>query len=284
MTITRRALLTSLPLTGFSAWADSGRDRSFITSDGLRLHYLEAGTGPMTLVFIPGWLMPARIFDQQLSDLSRDYRVLVLDPRGQGQSKAQTHQLDAGSRARDIDELLRHAQVKDHVLVGWSLGVMEVLEHSVRHRRGDLRALVLVDNSIGMGRPPAAATGKIQRPVENEAFRAYVKRFAAGMFKAPPPPGWLEMIEKSATQLPPKAAWALLNKPYHRDFYKKAVLDASFPIWYAITRQFEDQSIELLQTQPHASATVFDQAGHALFVDRADLFNQGLRQFLERLR
>lgn len=284
MTLHLRLLLAALVLIGSGVWASPGKDKYFSASDGLKLHYLEAGSGTTTLVFIPGWLMPARIFDKQLYELSKDHRVIVLDPRGQGLSKAGSHPLDAATRARDIDELLTHAQVGDHVLIGWSLGVMEVLEHVVRHQRAELRAMVLIDNSIGMGRPPTAAPGKLKRPVQPDEFRAYVKRFAAGMFKSPPPSGWLEAIETSATQLHPRAAWALLNKPYHRDFYKKAVLDSQVPIWYAITPRFAEQSVELLQSQPRAIATVFEQAGHALFVDDADLFNLSLRQFLERLR
>ncbi len=284
MKIARRLLLIALLLTATDLRADPPLDRFFTASDGVKLHYLEAGSGEMTLVFIPGWLMPAGIFDKQIEELSRAHRVIVLDPRGQGLSKAPPHKLDAISRVRDIDELLTQAQVKDHVLIGWSLGVMEVLEYSVRHRRDTLRAMVLIDNSIGMGRPPVSAPGKPQRPLQPDEFRAYVKRFAAGMFKMPPPAGWLEAIETSATQLPPKAAWALLNKPYHRDFYKKAALEAQLPIWYAVTPRFEEQSVELLQNQPRASTTVFEQAGHALFVDSADRFNQSLQKFLERLR
>lgn len=36
--------------------------RHFRTSDGVELHYLEAGSGP-TLVFVPGWTMPADIWE-----------------------------------------------------------------------------------------------------------------------------------------------------------------------------------------------------------------------------
>ena len=41
------------------ALAGAPQHRYFKTSDGVRLHYLEAGTGPETLVFVPGWMMPA---------------------------------------------------------------------------------------------------------------------------------------------------------------------------------------------------------------------------------
>jgi non-heme chloroperoxidase len=61
------------------------RDRFFISSDHVQLHYLEAGRG-QTLVFVPGWTMPAWIFDRQIADLSRRYHVVAFDPRGQGDS------------------------------------------------------------------------------------------------------------------------------------------------------------------------------------------------------
>lgn len=277
--MTRRLLLACLLLG--CAWVHAApvKSRHFKASDGVQLHYLEAGSGPLTLVFVPGWLMPARIFEKQVADLSQNYRVIALDPRGQGRSRAPVNKLQAVSRARDVDELLRHARVQAHVLIGWSLGVMEVLDYSVRFDHPQLRALVLIDNSIGMASPPASAPSR-QRPMKADAFRAYVKRFAASMFKQPPPEGMLRAIEASATQLPPPAAWELLNKPYDRSYYKNAVLAASVPVWYAITPRFAEQSTELLQTHSQASATVFENAGHALFVDSADLFNQSLRQFL----
>lgn len=62
------------------------QSRFFTTSDGVRLHYLEAGTGP-ALIFVPGWTMPAEIWEAQLRDLSREFRVIALDPRSQGASE-----------------------------------------------------------------------------------------------------------------------------------------------------------------------------------------------------
>ena len=56
-------------------WANPVQHHTFKTSDGVRLHYLEAGSGPQTIVFIPGWLMPAAVFEQQLTGLSNQYRA-----------------------------------------------------------------------------------------------------------------------------------------------------------------------------------------------------------------
>src|SRR5882672_10071666 len=60
----------------------AAQDRFFTTSDKVRLHYIEAGRG-RTVVLVPGWSMPAWIFERQIADLARTYRVIAFDPRGQ---------------------------------------------------------------------------------------------------------------------------------------------------------------------------------------------------------
>ena len=47
----------------------STKDGFFKTSDGISIHYLEAGSG-RPVVFIPGWTMPAWIWQKQIDELS----------------------------------------------------------------------------------------------------------------------------------------------------------------------------------------------------------------------
>lgn len=61
------------------------KDAFFTTSDGVKLHYLVGGAGQIVL-FIPGWTMPAEIWQPQLEYFSPDYCVVALDPRSQGSS------------------------------------------------------------------------------------------------------------------------------------------------------------------------------------------------------
>ena len=46
-------------------------DRQFISSDGIKLHYLSGGQGEQTLVFIPGWLMPAACCNKKKQEAMR---------------------------------------------------------------------------------------------------------------------------------------------------------------------------------------------------------------------
>lgn len=256
----------------------------FRTSDRVSLHYVSAGQGPLTLVFVPGWLMPGDVFRHQVAVFSDRYRVVVLDPRGQGRSQVKVRDMSAQRRARDIKELLEHLGSGEYVLLAWSLGVMEILETSTRYPMPGLRGLVLIDNSIGMGPAPVSSGRRAARPMQRELFQRYVSDFSRAIFKRPPQDDLLELVERSASQLEPPVAWRLLDKPHAREYYKQAVLAASVPLWYAITPRFSAQAQELLALRSGAMVTVFEEAGHALFVDSADSFNAALLDFLSRLR
>ncbi len=101
------------------AWAQAEpRSGHFTTSDGVTLHYLEAGAGS-ALVFVPGWTMPAWIWEHQIRRFAQDHRVIAFDPRGQGASDKPSFGYDHTRRARDIGELLAHLDTD--VLVDWEM-------------------------------------------------------------------------------------------------------------------------------------------------------------------
>ncbi|HET9982756.1 MAG TPA: alpha/beta hydrolase [Longimicrobiales bacterium] len=135
------------------------RSGHFRTSDGVQLHYLEAGSGP-TLVFVPAWTLPAWIWRPQLEHFSARYHVVALDPRGQGDSEKPTEGYTTARLGRDIHELLEHLGGGPAVLVGWSLGVNEVLGCVSQFGTGDIRALVLVDERLYLPRDSSFSRGR----------------------------------------------------------------------------------------------------------------------------
>lgn len=102
------------------------RSKTFRTSDGVTLHYFDAGSGP-AIVLIPGWTMPAEIFEPQINKLSKRFRVIALDPRSQGDSEKTPEGNYPERHAQDINELLQQLKLGNVVLLGWSNGVPDVL-------------------------------------------------------------------------------------------------------------------------------------------------------------
>jgi len=254
--------------------------RYFYTSDGIRLHYLEAGTGEPSLLFIPGWLMPAAIFQSQLQTLSATHRVVVLDPRSQGQSDVYKGSHSAALRARDIHEWVVHAHPQEFVLVGWSLGVMEGLDYVHRYQPTHLRGLVLIDNSIGEGTPPPAKAHPAGPPVDH---KIYLHQFVRSMFKTPQSEDLLATIDASTLKVSESIAAQLLAKPYSRDYYRSTLLESHVPTLYAITPHLKYQGDALLVDDPSAQVIVYAHSGHALFVDEAERFNEDVARFVGSL-
>jgi pimeloyl-ACP methyl ester carboxylesterase len=89
----------------------TAKSASFHASDGVSLHYFDAGTGA-AIVLVPGWTMPADIFEPQINGLSKRFRVIALDPRAQGDSEKTAEGNTLERHAQDIKELLEHLQCR----------------------------------------------------------------------------------------------------------------------------------------------------------------------------
>jgi len=116
-------LAVALLFAGRSALARddlAAQSRFFTTSDGVRLHYLEAG--PPTahvIVFVPGWTMPAWIWGPQIEALAGRYHVVAFDPRGQGDSEVAATGYEPQRRGEDIAELIGHLGPAPVLVRGW---------------------------------------------------------------------------------------------------------------------------------------------------------------------
>jgi microsomal epoxide hydrolase len=248
----------------------------------VRLHYLEAGKGERTLVFVPGWVMPAAVFEQQLLALSDQFRVLAFDPRSQGLSALTTLSHAPQRRMKDMDEFLKAAKVKQFILAGWSLGVLESLDYLANYNPKGLRGLILIDNSVGEGRPPSGRSSSFQQTMNDPKKReAYLRAFCKDIYREPPPPLLAQAVLDSAMRAPPKIAIQLMQQPYPRDYWRETLEKQNVPVLYIARPWLKEQGEALLVKRPADLITVniMEKPGHALFVDDPKTFNQATREF-----
>jgi non-heme chloroperoxidase len=276
--------LVSLLLAG-PAVAEGGiaaQSRFFVTSDGVRLHYLEAGprTGH-TIVFVPGWTMPAWIWGPQIQAFAHRYHVVAFDPRGQGDSDVPSSGYEPGRRGQDIAELIANLEPVPALLVGWSLGVLDTLAYV--HSHGDLKlaGLVLVDNSVGEEPPPPPAPRHHVAPVLPHAVA--MQHFVTGMFRRRQSEAYLDRLTEATLRMPEPASRALLAYPLPRTYWRDTLYSTSKPVLYVVRPGWlSEQAANLARNRPGTQIAVFGDAGHALFVDDAARFNVLLAGFLAR--
>ena len=281
------ALLLAAPAGGPAAaqGGSAAQSRFFVTSDGVRLHYLEAGpsTGH-TIVFVPGWTMPAWIWAPQIQAFAPRYHVVAFDPRGQGDSDAPPSGYEPVRRGQDIAELIANLEPVPALVVGWSLGVLDTLAFVRSHGDLQVAGLVLVDNSVGEEPPPPP-------PLRAPRHRAppalphdvAMYRFVTGMFRRRPSDDYLDRLTEATLRTPERASRALLNYPYPRSYWRDALYATDKPVLYVVRPGWlAEQAANLARNRPGTQIAVFSDAGHALFVDDAARFNALLATFVTR--
>jgi microsomal epoxide hydrolase len=264
-------------------WVSGVTDHFFTSSDGVRLHYLESGPPTAhTLVFVPGWTMPAWIWMPQIQAFSGRYHVIAFDPRGQGDSAAPALGYEPARRGRDVAELISGLGGGQVVIVGWSLGVLDVL--AAIHVAGDrsLAGLVLVDNSVGEDPPPPpyrpGPRPEGPPPSHYEAMKAFVHT----MFHRPQPTTYLDRLTEATMRTPEAASRLLLAYPVPRSYWREAIYATKVPLLYVIRPRWVAQGENLVRNRPDTEMEVFADAGHALFVDDSARFNAVTEAFLRR--
>ena len=96
--------------------------------DQLELAYEESGTG-RPIVFIHGVWMSARFFHKQGPALGQKHHAIALDLRGHGGSSHTPDGHTMATYASDVHAFLKAKDLRDAVLVGWSMGCMVVWDY-----------------------------------------------------------------------------------------------------------------------------------------------------------
>lgn len=94
---------------------------SIKTNDGVRINYLEAGSGN-PLVMVPGWSQTAEQFKHQINGLSDKYRVIAVDMRSHGQSEKSARGMRISRLSKDLHDLILALDLKNITLLGHSMG------------------------------------------------------------------------------------------------------------------------------------------------------------------
>jgi microsomal epoxide hydrolase len=256
----------------------------FKTSDGVRIHYLEAGSG-RPIVFIPGWTMPAWIWENQISALSKKYHVVAVDPRSQGESDKPPFGHLPETRARDYKELVDHLSLKQPVLVGWSMGCNELVKYADQFGSDNVGGFVLVDGYMFDKLSPELFTflsGWMNQLQQDRAKHA--DGFVRTMYKKPQSEDYFKRVVEASMSVPADTAVTLVYNMMAMKDIAAGVAKMKPPVLY-IYQPNSQPSADFLKTTlgDKVKLEKFDDAGHAIFVDDAERFNRTVDEFAEGL-
>jgi non-heme chloroperoxidase len=104
-------------------------------STSIDLHYEDRGAG-QPVVLIHGFPLSGRSWEKQaFALLDAGFRVITYDRRGFGDSSQPSTGYDYDTFAADLDRLMTALDLRDAILVGFSMGTGEVTRYLGRTAR-----------------------------------------------------------------------------------------------------------------------------------------------------
>lgn len=89
--------------------------------NGIHLSYTDQGQGT-PVVFIHAFPLSSSMWEPQIKEFSKNYRVIAIDLRGHGESDAPLWHFTLEDFADDICDLLGHLEIDQATFVGLSMG------------------------------------------------------------------------------------------------------------------------------------------------------------------
>jgi microsomal epoxide hydrolase len=262
---------------------------NFIDSNGIKIHVIEIIPKDLcddrpSLVFVPGLSMPAWIFEKQLHHFSKKFHVVALDPRSQGESDLATEGHYAQARAQDIKAVVDSIHLKSFVLIGWSLGVSEVVSYLDQFGSTRVTGAVLIDGGVGYDKTSdmyAKMTEYFFEFQKNRKQKTF--EFVKSIFLQPQELQYLEKLTNESLRTPTNTFMTLFYNMMTLDL-RPALSKIQVPtLVVTFNAPWLEETKDIQRRIPKCELKVIENAGHAVFVDQPEQFNAALEEFFEKI-
>lgn len=256
----------------------------FTAGDGARIAYEDVGSG-RPLVLLHG-LMAHRGFFAEQRALARDFRLILIDLRGHGQSRIDGSAPSVETLADDVAGLCDHLELEDAVGIGWSLGaavLWRVLTGPVSNRFAgavvvDMTARVMNAPDWDLGLAPDICEAR--RDAIRDDFATFAGNAGRAIFAEPVPQA--EWAASEFARNDPDAIGALWASLVEEDF-RAALTSIRQPTLIIHGAQSHlygaDTAGHLAEALPDARMLRFERSGHAPHIEEPELFNRAIRDF-----
>jgi non-heme chloroperoxidase len=289
---TLRALFLMAAISMASAYAQAETKNYSVTApDGVSLAVQESGDpdGP-AIIFIHGLLGSHLNWDQQVdSPLLQRYRIITYDMRGHGLSgkpSAATAYAEGMRWADDLAAIMKTAKVTRPVLAGWSLGGTVISNYLAKYGDQQIAGAVYVDGVIELKPEQITAHPDIYKNLNATDLKTHldtVRAFLQLCFHTQPDSRTFERLFANAAM----ASWDMQKAVMGMDIDAvKGLGNAKVPVLLLYGAQ--DALVQpnaaiarAVQLNPAVKSTLYENSGHAPFLEEPERFNRDLAAFID---
>ncbi|AGB82586.1 putative hydrolase or acyltransferase of alpha/beta superfamily [Serratia sp. FGI94] len=293
MPLSLRHLLLALMLALVSAALPAAeKNYSVRAPDGVRIAVQESGNpaGP-PIIFIHGLLGSHLnwIKQQQDPQLQR-YRLITFDLRGHGLSDKPQQEAayrDGKRWADDLAAVIDATQARRPLLVGWSLGGAVITNYLAAYGDTNLSGAVYVDGVVELTPAQIPAHPPVYSAMTDERLATHLdgeRAFLRLCFYQQPDRETFERLLANAAL----AAWPMQRAvPTMTIQLEQGLKNARVPLLFIYGRHdaLVNPQAALARARsvnPHIESQIYDDSGHAPFIEEAPRFNRQLAAFAAR--
>jgi len=256
----------------------------FATFGTNKVHYVAAGTGDKTLVFIHGWSGNANLWNEQVAAISNKAKLIFIDLPGHGQSDKPQAKYTMDYFADGALAVLRDAKVKKAALVGHSMGVAVICRMYAKSPEL-VSGLVAVD---GFLKRPDFKPEQIEQftvPFRGPDYREHTTKFITSMFPNPGTEAVRDRMVNEVLKTPQHVMASAMDQMFNSaepnwDLKKVDIpviaINAPNPRWTA------DYEAYVKGLSPKSEYRVVEGVGHCLIVEKPEKFNAAFLELLEK--
>lgn len=269
---------------------------SFASSDGLRIAYSHAGTGP-PIVFLHGVGTTGEIWRRQVLALSRWAQCIAPDYRGYGRSdvspapspspqERDAQVISRAAFARDVLSVLDHRGLVSAHFCGCSLGGVVALECYAQAPER-VRSLILVD-TFAFYPGSAENIDERIRALDELGMEQFATSRAPGVLHPDAPAERIELVRSQMASIPLEVYKAATRATWTAD-YRALLPRISVPVlvmWGerdATIAPYERSAEIAYSLRESSQVLVVPNAGHLPNLDNPEFFNDALASFIRRI-
>lgn len=258
-----------------------------IRIDDIQMAYTDTGAG-RPVVLIHGYPFNRSLWNEQVTALSVNHRLITPDLRGFGESEASEGTATMNRMAQDVALLLDHLEIARATIAGLSMGGYVALAF-YKQFAARVRALILADTRA------QADTDEGKQTRAQQAEKALTEGMA-GIADAMLPklltpetvskrPEIVKRVRDMMLKTKPEGAAAALHGMAERDDQTSLLAKITVPALIlvgaedAITPVADSEQMH--QAIAGSRLVVLEKAGHVSNLERTDEFNQALLDFLQ---
>jgi 3-oxoadipate enol-lactonase len=261
----------------------------YLEKENIKIYYKIIGEGP-PVVLIPGLAANYRNWGIQLASLKRHYTLIAIDNRGIGNSDGDITKLTIGVMVEDVYSVIESLKINNVNILGHSMGSMIAFEFALKYPKRVtsliLTSLPICKTKLGAIDPSLELCSFLNDNKKANFADKMVKYLFSNHFmnsdKFEAFKGLVTNNKERYRNDTIKAQLIAINEWKRLRRWENNINNLPYMVVYGSEDKFASVDNKFLsELFPIASIKIFNDAGHAVHIEKANDFNKIIHQFFK---